>query len=245
MSIASLAMYPFAHLRESYDQLWDAVRARLSFEGPPLDWNIDAEEACRHDDLLIGQTCGWPLITQLADSVHVVGTFDVDVDGAVNGTYRSVIVGRADEPFVDVLSRPDLIVAVNSADSLSGWISLQAVAKDHGVRLDRVDWTGSHAASVDAVRVGVADVASIDAVSWAHLGARGLFVIGRGPLVPCLPVVTARSSSPAMVAELRAAFATAVADPMLAGACASLKIRGFAPRDLADYKGLSALAQLG
>ena len=31
MTVASLAMYPFDHLRPSWDQLWDGVRSRLSF----------------------------------------------------------------------------------------------------------------------------------------------------------------------------------------------------------------------
>ena len=66
-----------------------AVRERLSFEAPDLDWDIAHEAACRREDLLIAQTCGWPLVTELAAIVRVVGTFDCDVDGAVDGTYYS------------------------------------------------------------------------------------------------------------------------------------------------------------
>jgi ABC-type phosphate/phosphonate transport system substrate-binding protein len=244
MTVASLAMYPFAHLRPAYDELWAAVRARLPFDTPPLDWDLDPHDACRRDDLLVGQTCGWPLITELSAAVDVVGAFDHDVDGAFDATYCSVIVGRTDQPLAEVLARPDLIVAANSVDSLSGWISMQVVAATHGAPLDRVDWTGSHAASVDAVRVGVADVASIDAVSWAHREHNGLFVIGNGPQVPCLPLVTS-VSSPSVTGELRQAFAAAVSDPLLSDTCTVLKIRGFVERDLSDYKGLFGLAELG
>ena len=74
--------------------------------------------------------------------------------------------------------------------------------------LDDVCWTGSHAASLDAVRDGRAVVASIDAVSWAHLDHAGLSVVGSGPRVPCLPLVTSASSSDALVDELRGAFAS-------------------------------------
>jgi ABC-type phosphate/phosphonate transport system substrate-binding protein len=184
------------------------------------------------------------LITELSAVVDVVGAFDHEVDGAVDGTYCSVIIGHNDEPLAEVLARPDVIAAANSADSLSGWISLRAAASALGFGVDRVDWTGSHAASVDAVRVGVADVASIDAVSWAHLEHHGLFVLGHGPRVPCLPLVTS-VSSPSMTDELRQAFAEAVSDPLLTNACAALKIRGFVEHRFSDYEGLSELAQLG
>lgn len=244
MTVASLAMYPFTPQRSAYDSLWDGVRSHLSFEAPALDWDLDPDVACRRHDLLVGQTCGWPLVTDLASAVRVVGTFDCDVDGSVDGTYCSVLVSRTDEPLADILRRRGLMAAANSPDSLSGWISLQSIAVANGVQLDAVEWTGSHAASIEAVRECRADLASIDAVSWAHLGGRGLSVVGHGPRVPCLPLVTSRLSQPSLVGELRQAVAAAVSDPTMAEACASLKIRGFLDRELADYQGLSTLVQL-
>ena len=245
MTIASLAMYPFIHLRPAYDRLWQAVGEQLPFAVPPLNWDLPPDVACRRDDLLVGQTCGWPLITELAPSVHVVGTFDCDVDGAVDGSYRSVLVAASDEPLAAILARPELSVAANSPDSLSGWISLLVVAARADVEFDAVEWTGSHAASVDAVRLGRADLASIDAVSWAHLGNTGLTVVGHGPRVPCLPLVTSGSMAGDVVEDLRRAFDTTVSSPVMADTCATLRIRGFVSRRLADYEGLSALAQLG
>jgi ABC-type phosphate/phosphonate transport system substrate-binding protein len=244
MTIASLAMYPFIQLRTSYDRLWDAVRSDLSFAAPALDWDLEPIVACRRRDLLVGQTCGWPLVNDLGATVKVVGTFDCDVDGAVDGTYSSVLVSRTDEPLTHILHRDGLVVAANSSDSLSGWISLQSVAVADGVHIDSVEWTGSHAASVDAVSQGRADLASIDAVSWAHLGSSDLSVVGHGPRVPCLPLVTSQSSAPSVVGELRQAFAAAVGDPTMADVCASLRIRRFLDRELADYERLSDLVEL-
>ena len=243
MTIASLAMYPFTHLQPAYNRLWQAVGEQLSVDVPPLNWDLPSDLACRRDDLLVGQTCGWPLITELAPKVHVIGTFDCDVDGAVDGTYRSVLVSASDESLADIVARPDLKVAANSRDSLSGWISLLAVAAAADVEFGAVEWTGSHAASVEAVRQGRAGLASIDAVSWAHLGETGLSVVGHGPRVPCLPLVTSASTAGDLVEDLRRAFDTAVSSPEMAGACATLRIRGFVDRRLVDYEELSALAQ--
>ena len=202
--------------------------------------------ACSRADLLIGQTCGWPLVTDLASSVRVVGTFDYDVDGAVNGTYCSVLVSNTPASLEEIVHRSGLIVAANSADSLSGWISLQSAAASHGVRFEIVEWTGSHAASVELLRHGGADLAAIDSVSWSFLDTTGLTVIGHGPRIPCLPLVTALTSSDEVVAELRQGFAAAVVNPSMVSTCASLRIRGFLERELADYQHLTTTdAQLG
>ena len=244
MTIASLAMYPFLPLRSAQTRLWDGVRSRLSFAAPELDWEIDPLEASGRDDLLLGQTCGWPLVTELATTVRVVGTFDVDVDDAFDGTYRSVLVTGTGESLSDIVHRPDLIVAANSSDSLSGWISLRSAVATLGVQLDAVTWTGAHAVSVETVRQGSAHLASIDAVSWEFLDHSGLSVVGRGPRIPCLALVTPRSSSDAVLGELRSALIDAVRDPQLADACSTLRICGFLERDLADYGRIVELAEL-
>ena len=111
--------------------------------------------------------------------------------------------------------------------------------------LDDVEWTGAHKASIEALRAGRCHLAAIDAVTWAHLGGAGLTVVGSGPRIPCLPLVTAASSSDSVLAELRAALRSAVSDPALAAVCNTLRIRGFVERDLADYEEVSALVQLG
>jgi ABC-type phosphate/phosphonate transport system substrate-binding protein len=238
-------MYPFATLRPAYDRFWQGVRARVSFAAPELDWDLPAAEACGRRDLLLGQTCGWPLVTSLAGLVRVVGTFDCAVDGAVDGTYRSVLISGGPGSLDDVVRRQGVIVAANSPDSLSGWISLGAVAADAGVSFDHVLWTGAHVASVQAVAERRADLASIDAVTWSHLDEPRVTVVGHGMRVPCLPLVTAASTPPAIIDELRVALAQTVDDPALGDTCAALRIRSFVARDFSDYEPLVVLAQLG
>jgi ABC-type phosphate/phosphonate transport system substrate-binding protein len=194
---------------------------------------------------VLGQNCGWPLVTDLASLVHVVGTFDYAVDDAVDGTYRSVLVTGLDSDLSDILHRPDLGVAVNASQSLSGSISLRSVALAHGITLDAIEYTGAHALSLEALRAGRCHLAAIDAVSWSFLDRRGLRVVGQCPRIPCLPLVTSRSSSVAVVDELRGALSGAVSDPAMATTCATLRIRSFLPRELGDYQGVSELLELG
>ena len=241
--VASLAMYSLLPLRGAVDWLWGAVRRHLGWGPLALEWEMLTPGVWHHPDLLVAQACGWPLVTQLADEVAVVGTFDYDVPGSVGGHYRSVLISREATSIEQLRSRPGVVVARNAADSLSGWISVQQAWG--GVPSTVVE-TGSHLGSVRAVADGRADVASIDAVTWALIDSlepelvRSLSVVGRGPLVPCLPLVVPLRHA-AYVEELRGALAAAVADPAAAVACSTLRIRGFVPLDLDDYLPLLSL----
>lgn len=241
--VASLAMYPFAAVRAATDELWSAVRAHLDWGPEALDWTVLTPEVWHHPQLLVAQACGWPLVTELADTVSVVGTFDYDIPGAGHGRYRSVLVARAPVTLDELRAQPKLVAAVNSFDSLSGWVSLQHA---WGARPPALE-TGAHLESVRAVAEGRADLASIDAVTWALLTthepalASGLHVVGDGPEVPCLPLVTGWRNTQ-RVPALRAAFAAAVAAPELQPALAQLRIRGFVDLRLTDYLPVRSLS---
>jgi ABC-type phosphate/phosphonate transport system substrate-binding protein len=127
---------------------------------------------------------------------------------------------------------------------LSGWISLRVATAAAGRHLDAARWTGSHAASIEALRDGRAELAAIDGVTWAHIGTDELTVVGRGPRIPCLPLVTSGSSTDATLDELRTALRDTVRDQAMAEVCATLKIREFLQRDLADYERVSDLSEL-
>jgi ABC-type phosphate/phosphonate transport system substrate-binding protein len=247
-------MYPFDALRAAYDRLWAAVASRLVWAPRQLTWHDDVHESWTSPDLVVGYTCGWPLVTRLTDVVQVVGAFEFDIPGADGPTYRSVVVARADvvgDGAVTDLGRfAGMTAAVNGPDSLSGWVSLLAAVHGPGATWSGpVRWTGAHVESVRALHDGAADVASIDAVTWAHLGrflpelTDGLVVVGAGPRVPCLPVVAGRAVSDERVDELRAAMSAAVAE--LADVRSELLVRRFVPMTLADYLPLRSLAPGG
>ncbi len=242
-AVASLAMYPFPSLRAATDDLWGHIRRHLGWGPAMLEWAVLPPEVWYDDHLLCAQACGWPLVTSLSEVVLPVGTFDYDVPGAQDGTYRSVIVGRDSTPLEQLVAGPGVVVAVNGLDSLSGWVSLQHVwggVPEHVVR------TGAHLESVRAVVEGHAELASIDAVSWFHFTrddprlTDSLHVLGSGPRVPCLPLVVGRRHAH-LLPELRAAVAAAVADPSAQAACSTLRIRSFIALDRTDYTPLRSL----
>jgi ABC-type phosphate/phosphonate transport system substrate-binding protein len=240
--IASLAMYPLAAIRAATNDLWAAVRRNLGWGPDDLEWSVLPPDVWHHPDLLLAQCCGWPLVTELPGSTAVVGTFDYAVPDSTSGSYRSLIVTNTQRSLDQLRGDAATIAAVNDYSSLSGWISLRHV---WGAELKSLV-TGKHIESVRALVTGRVDVACIDAVSfdlfdeYEPSAVVGLHVIGHGPRVPSLPIVVPAQHKD-KVNELRAAFATAVADPALAQARRTLRIRGFIPRDLSDYASLLTL----
>lgn len=241
-AVASLGMYPFPHVRPHWDRLWARIAAELPDAPPELAWDRPLREVWHDPALLVGVTCGWPLVTQLPGLV-VVGTFDPAVPWARGGRYRSVLVASKPTSIDEWRQAPGAVAAVNGTDSLSGWVSL---CDAWGGAPEHLLVTGAHLESIRAVARGDAQVASIDAVSFElaveaePMTAGAVHVIGHGPLVPALPIVTSPANVD-RVPALRAAITAAVADPEMAGTCAALRIRGHVAFDRSDYAPLLAL----
>ncbi|NQV97578.1 MAG: PhnD/SsuA/transferrin family substrate-binding protein [Acidimicrobiaceae bacterium] len=243
---AELGFYPFEDVRWAFDKLWSATISRAQWLPARLQWTGNPQELWLSDDLVLSQTCGWPLITRLTDKVRVVGTFRHTTPESAAHHYRSVILGRTDGTPFDF---QESIAAVNSTESLSGWISL--IAAIHGPQetwRGEVRMTGSHLESVRMLHRGEADIASIDSVTLAHLKRlfpeliSSLFVICNGPMVPCLPLITHRSINDTQLDELRNALKEATRDASIAGATEALFISGFDELELDDYLPLRNLS---
>ena len=258
---AALTMYPFDALRPAWDDLYAAVADRVGRTGnsvpsSPMRWDLDQHATWLDPAMVAGMACGWPLITALRDQVRVVGTFAYALDDDVSHLYRSRIIARADAVVrsVDGIDPSTITAALNSSDSLSGCISLLAAAgRGRQQWPGRIEWTGAHVLSIDAVRSGRADIASIDGLTWAFLARDephtldGLITIGRGPLVPCLPVIVNRKTTDHELAMWRDALVETVRDPAMVLVREILLIRDFVPLDYSGYvdalRDLQVLAQ--
>ena len=239
--IASLPMY---HSNMApVEELWRAIAGRLRVLGvhqvqPTLTWPQDFSAHWRAPDLLLSQTCGYPLVTQLAGKVQVVGGFHYSAPGCRGVLNRSQLVVRDGDPAKTLADLRGRRVAYNGVNSQSGYNSLRALvaplARD-GKFFDSHLETGAHHTSVMAVRDGLADVASIDCVSLAGFArykpelVRGVRVLGQSAPYPGLPLITAAGTDVATLAALRSALGQAVRDPALAQVRADLFITGFEP----------------
>ncbi len=192
----------------------------------------------RDPNLLLSQTCGYPLVTELAGQVRLVATPCYDAPGCDGPTYTSFVLVRRDDPACVLADLCGRRAACNERGSQSGWNALRAAVAplaEAGRFFGAVLQTGAHLRSMDAVRRGEADVAAVDCVTVA-LAARdrpevvdGLRVLCRtAPGVPGLPLVTGAATSAADIARLRTALHAAAADPALAEARAGLLLRDVA-----------------
>jgi ABC-type phosphate/phosphonate transport system substrate-binding protein len=194
-------------------------------------------------DLLLSQTCGYPLVHALAGRVQVVATPAFDIDGCAPGRYRSVLVtgAQVDAPSLDACR--GLRAAYNDDDSNSGMNLLRdAVAPlAHGKPFfSAVLRTGGHLKSLRALAIDrSADVAAIDCVTLAFVRdqlpqlAGAIREIGVTRSAPGLPFIASKALPEEASIRLADALDDAVrAHPALAR---RLKLKRFVRRPASDY----------
>ena len=248
--VAALPMYNVtpalaADWRVLLDHVHRRLRPWLDARGDTLalvDPETSLHDFWLRDDLLLSQTCGYPLVKALAGRVQLVTTPVFTVDGGASGNYHSVLVARAAANVTSLAQCRGHRAAYNTPDSNSGMNLLRsAVAPLAGGRpfFASMIETGGHLASLQALQDNRADVAAIDCVSFAfvlghlpHL-ASGLVQIGTTQSAPGLPLIAAKRVPAEGIEALVSALADAVAhDRPLAE---RLKLDGFARRPLNDY----------
>lgn len=200
--IASLGMYDRPGAQPSNDRFWALIRDGLRAAGhaAPEALTRGAEAywpAWTSPDLILSQTCGFPYRAKLHDQVTIIGTPDYGVDGCPPGYYCSVFVARREDRRSTVMEFDGASLAFNEDLSQSGWAAPQAFARSHGMTLRPHLRTAEHLGSARAVAEGSADIAALDAVTWAMiLGsesvAASLKVVGQTEPTPGLPFISAK-----------------------------------------------------
>ena len=240
--LAFLPMYDVSGTRPAAEALWSALRDALRAEGIAAPDTIDRSpsrlDGWSRRDLVLGQTCGLPYISTLADRVTLLGAPDYAVEACPPGFYRSALVVRADDRRTDVGAFFGSTFALNGFDSQSGYAAalshIAPWAKD-GRFFGRAVKTASHKASMEAVGAGAADMASIDAVTWRmSIGREAvtdrLRVLALTEPTPGLPFI-ARAGAP--LEASRRAIERALSD--LPTAADAFGIVGFVRFERADY----------
>jgi ABC-type phosphate/phosphonate transport system substrate-binding protein len=247
--IAQLPMYDFPEIRGATDAFWRAVAERLRRAGLSdvpggLSRHFDRHEAWRHRGLLIGQSCGYPAMTEYREALAIIAVPLYTAAGCEGTRHRSFIIVPAGSPARSVEHLRGGRFALNARDSNSGmnlarhaFAPLAARGRFFGAVIE----TGSHAASLALVAREGADTAAIDCVTHAHLARHRAALVGRTRILaetasgPSLPFVTARGTDRGIVAMLREALAGAAADIASAPGLDALFLAGVAPADESDY----------
>jgi ABC-type phosphate/phosphonate transport system substrate-binding protein len=248
-------MYDWPELQAANDALWAAVAEQLIAAGVKevpnaLTRSDNLDAVWTSPALLLAQTCGYPLLKTLAGRVQLVATPRYRAAGCEGPFRRSAIVVRLDAPVEHLAELRGARCALNERSSDSGMNLLRAAVAPlaHGSAFfSSVVATGSHRASAEAVAAGGADVAALDAVTYAHLRrwrpetARRLRVLQWTARTPGLPLITAITTDPETVQTLRESLAAAARDPRLAEARDTLRLQGFSFLPLNHYRLISHL----
>lgn len=233
---AALPMYDRPETAAANDRYWALIRDALGQGPEQLTRDMDLPQHWLSPDLIFSQTCGLPYRTFLFGKVTRIATPDYGVEGCPPGYYRSVFVKRADDPRETIGAFADARFAYNEAISQSGWGGPFARAAELGVTFTNTKCTGAHRASALAVHQGEADLAAIDAVTWAMIQrydahARNLVVIDKTAPTPGLPYIAALGSDAAALQDAIASAITALS----ADDRETLQIKGLVTVTDAEY----------
>jgi len=247
--IAILPMYDFPWTAEANDALWAATAARLDEAGveAPKALTRGGEHAAQwlSPRLVFGQTCGYPFVTRLKDTVALIAAPTYAFPGCEEASHRSFIIRRAGDSRRGLAEFRGAAAALNADDSNTGMNLFRAALAPlaAGAPFFRaIVVTGSHEASLAAVAEGRADLAAVDCVSFALL-RRGreelverVAIVAESPRSPSLPFIASGSLGARATAAVRDALFAALADPDLAGARATLGLKGARLVTPADYE---------
>lgn len=238
--IASLGMYDWPETRAETDRLWTGIARALREEGfsqvpETLERGTPVTDHWRSPDLLVSQTCGYPLTHEFDGYLELLAAPIYGVEGCTGAEYTSVIIVHKDSDFGAPVDLKGTHATYNGEDSLSGHLALRSVfapLAGKGRFFGKTSCSGGHPVSMQLVAAGKADVAAIDCVSFA-LGCKhrpnitdNLRIIAKSPSAPALPYVTTAGRSKAELHRLKQALVKAFHDPDLTDTRASLFIEG-------------------
>jgi ABC-type phosphate/phosphonate transport system substrate-binding protein len=174
--------------------------------------NLSLPELWLSPQLLLTQTCGYPLMTALRGQVRIIGRPRYELPDSSAGNHCSLILARANDPRVKLADFRDSHGVINSEDSNSGMNLLRqrlAPLQRDGRFFASVGISGGHRESLRWLRENRADLAAIDSVTYACLAqyapqeVSGLRVVARSAVSPTLPFITVASATDQQIETLR------------------------------------------
>lgn len=255
--LVALQMYDLPEVKWATDALGAQLLINLRRAGfPEVPYGVDREgdymAKWTDPNLLLAQTCGYPLVTLLRGKVRYLATPCYDAPGCRGARYSSLLVVRDDDPAKSLADLRGRRGAFTRAHSQSGYNALRhavaPLARDGRFFGETLE-TGGHGASLDALQVGRADVAAVDAVTVALLrrhrpaAVAGLRSLGYTAAAPGLPMIARGGASDQEVERLRMALSETFADPDLAEARDALLICGLEVLEEGAYDALTRMAE--
>ncbi|WP_395610854.1 phosphate/phosphite/phosphonate ABC transporter substrate-binding protein [Pseudomonas sp. B22129] len=205
--------------------------------------HLDLHSLWLAPELLVTQTCGYPLMTQLRGQVQVIGRPRYELAHSSNGEHCSLLLTREDNPRTTLAQFYNSRGVINGYDSNSGMNLLRerlAPLQHGGHFFASVGISGAHRESLRWLREGLADLGAIDSVTFDYLArfapqeVAGLRVVTRSAPSPTLPYIGPLSLSEDDAARIREAMNQSLQD--LPQVVETLGIQEVLPASEDDYE---------
>lgn len=251
-------MYDLPFLKSAVDAFWAGLRPFFIDAGVScVPWELSRpsklESHWLDQNLVLSQTCLYPLGTMLRDRVTVLATPHYDAPDCEGACYRNLVLMHKDrERPVSGISSSD-VFAYNEEGSYSGYAAVSRMTASDGCSIGSprtffksLRSSGGHLNSMEMVADRVADLCSVDCVTYAlsKLYAADmleeLVVIARGPLAPGLPLITRRSVLHGEIDALRLGLKTFSKAPKTEGLRRAILWQGISCLDPLDYDNVLA-----
>ena len=240
---AELLMYVAPDEIQQANRQWLArIVERLDLSRRDAD-HLDLHSLWLAPELLVTQTCGYPLMTQLRGRVRVIGRPRYELPHSSGGEHCSLLLTRDDNPRTTLAQFYNSRGVINGHDSNSGMNLLRerlAPLQHDGRFFASVGISGAHRESLRWLRENRADLAAIDSVTYDYLArfapqeVAGLRVVTRSAPSPTLPYIGPLGLSDERVATIRQAMNQALKDlPQLVE---TLGVREVLPASEDDYQ---------
>jgi ABC-type phosphate/phosphonate transport system substrate-binding protein len=252
---ATLSMYDMAGaVREANDLLWTALSQNLRERGLSVSESLDRQShyhaVWSEPDLVFSQTCGYPYVMELRQKVRLVATPIYAFPGGEGTDRASFVIAQESHPGQSLSDFRGARAAINDRMSNSGMNLFRAAIAplaEGKPFFGSIMVSGGHVASIDAVREGLADIASVDTVTWGLLDKHaperleGVRIVAETPRGPGLPFITRGTTSDAELAAIRSALMDVLADPAHKSVLDTLGLKGVAILSDGDYQRLDDL----
>ena len=240
---AELLMYVAPAPIEQANQQWIARILDHLGMGRLDAAHLDLHSLWLAPELLLTQTCGYPLMTQLRGQVRVIGRPRYELPHSSQGEHCSLLLTRDDNARFTLSDFYNSRGVINGHDSNSGMNLLRerlAPLQRDGRFFASVAISGAHRESLRWLREDRADLAAIDSVTYDYLArfapqeVAGLRIVSRSAPSPTLPYIGPLGLSDEQVIQLRQAMNQALQD--LPQVAETLGLQAVLPASEDDYQ---------
>jgi ABC-type phosphate/phosphonate transport system substrate-binding protein len=240
---AELLMYVAPQQVQQANEQWLArILERLAASRRSAG-QLDLRSVWRAPELLLSQTCGYPLMTELRGQVRLIGRPRYELPHSSAGNHCSLLLTREDNPRRALADFYDSRGVINGEDSNSGMNLLrERLAPLHRDArfFASVAVSGAHRESLRWLREDRADLAAIDSVTFDYLArfapqeVAGLRIVTRSAVSPTLPYIGALGLSDERISSIRQAMNLALQElPQVAQV---LGVQEVLPASETDYQ---------